>query len=80
MLLNLPTVAQVLEVRKYFSHPHPPRLVVFQTVTKELLRKLKSVLRPLLYKRQDLLLALFVMLYNLRDPPGQTLEWLTMPW
>jgi len=80
VLLNLPTVAQVFQVREGFQPPPCAGPRCFSTLTKELLGKVDRHAVAAHLRASRLHLALFVMLYNLCDPPGQVFEWFAMAW
>src|SRR5439155_21810690 len=71
MSLDAPREAHVFEMSNDLCNTHTPRLVTFQAALKELLGKLSGMLWRIFEERQELQLALVVMLTNLSCAPGK---------
>ena len=61
-------------MRERLRYSHAQRVVAFQAMPKELLGQLIGVLRLPIQQRQNLHLALLVVLYNLLNTPCQVFE------
>jgi hypothetical protein len=80
VLLDAPGQAHVFEMGNDFRNAHTPGLITFQAALKELLGKLTGMLWLIFEERQELQLALVVMLTDLSCASGEVGKRLAVSW